>query len=587
MKTASLLSLLMTLVPATTLAQGSSRAPAPVVQGDLGRRLDDHLSRLAAYGMSGSILIERNGEVILHKGYGTINRETGEPVTTATPFILASLSKQFTATAILKLETQGKLKVSDTVGRFFPDAPADKAGITIDQLLSHTSGLPYLGTTGLFDPMEREGVMEEVLGLKLDFPPGERAAYSSPGYTLLAGIVEKASGETFEIYLRKNLFEPAGMSMTRFQGEPGTWEGMERVHSYSGSNDEGPIGSFGGADKGVGAGTVISTTGDLYKWELALRNNTVLSKEATDKLFAPHAESGGPFKHAYGWNVTNTPRNTRLIFHAGDFGGYNTEMRRYVDEGLTVIFTSNMRVDGPGYRQAVMNGVSLLIAGVDFPRPPAVARVAPDALQGHTGTYRLATGGTVTVRADGERLHIAGEGQDAISSIFGAGSADSGKQEFLNGRASEILTGAAKGDYGWLLRNLHPSLPPDAVEQGSKAWWGSRRDSLGEFRGVTILGTGTLSQNAAKTYYRIDFARGSSIGMFGWGGGKIMAIDQDLPVAGETLFLPESSESAASFDMFTGRSVHARFSASPGREPSRAVIFQNPDGEVRAERISG
>ena len=136
--------LALTLPSASALAQ--RREPvAPIVKGELGARLDAYMTRLSAFGMSGSLLVAKGGEVILDKGYGLADRKRGVPVEPSTPFMIGSLSKQFTAAAILKLEMEGKLSTSDTLGRFFPGAPADKRGITLHQLLTHTASLGAQG----------------------------------------------------------------------------------------------------------------------------------------------------------------------------------------------------------------------------------------------------------------------------------------------------------------------------------------------------------------------------------------------------------------------------------------------------------
>ena len=232
--------------------------------------------------------------MILHRAYGLANRAEQLPLRTDMPMLIGSLGKQFTATAILRLEMDGKLSTADSIGRFFPDAPAVRRGITIHQLLTHTAGLPYLPSGNLFERTERAEVMRQTLALPLVSAPGSGYAYSSPGYTLLAGIVEKASGERFESYLRRMLFVPAGMTNTAFEREEYDYIGPLVVHSYSGDNDEGAVPEFPYSDKFIGAGTIISTTSDLYKWEQALASDRILSAAAREKLFTPYVTVQGP-----------------------------------------------------------------------------------------------------------------------------------------------------------------------------------------------------------------------------------------------------------------------------------------------------
>lgn len=537
-----------------------------IVSGATGKQLDDYLTRLEAYGMAGSILVAKDGKVMLHKGYGIANRHTGEKITAETPFILASLSKQFTAAAVLKLAMQRRLTLQDTVGRFYPLAPPEIRAVTLHQLLCHTSGLPYLGANP-FAPMYRDSVMWEVLRMPLEFPPGSRAQYSSPGYTLLAGIIERASGKTFEEYLRKNLFGPAGMANTRFQGEAGDWPGHDFLHSYSDNNDEGPIGQMIGADKGVGAGTVISTTGDLRKWEEALWGGKILNKEHLAELLAPRAEGGRGFSYAYGWNVIKTIRGTTVISHAGDFGGYNTELRHYVDEGYSIIFTSNTRVKGAGFRQAVVNNISLILTGGKYAEPPHILANDETSIPKQLlGSWRLQSGGQLIIQEEQGKLLVGGEGSDVIGLLAGAPKEESKIAEKLSALAAEILAETAQGKFDQLQNNLHPSLPFAHVEQGTQQLYAMLRDSLGEYEGAEIIGTGVTGPQSAETYWRLKFQRGETIGMYGWAAGKIMALDADLPMAMQKFFLPEDSTTVAAFDVFTGQTVRVSLASGGAAE---------------------
>lgn len=572
--TVTLVAHIMSTTPSTTFSVPPSMYHIPngnarhsnngIVSGTIGKQLHDYLTRLEAYGMAGSILVVKNEEVILHKGYGLANRQTGAKITAETPFILASLSKQFTSAAVLKLAMQGRLTLQDTVGRFYPLASPEIRKVTIHQLLCHTSGLPYLGPNP-FAPMHRDSVMWEVLRMPLEFEPGSRAQYSSPGYTLLAGIIERASGKTFEAYLRKNLFEPAGMTNTRFQGETGNWAGHDVVHSYSDNNDEGPIGQMIGADKGVGAGTVISTTGDLRQWEEALWGGKILNTEYLAQLFAPHAEGGAGFSHAYGWNVIKTIRGTTVIGHAGDFGGYNAELRHYVDEGYSIIFTSNTRVQGAGFRQAVVNGISLILTGGKYADPPHILTQTTTIPKEFLGTWHLKSGGQLIIEEEQGKLLIGGEGNDAMELLAGTAREESPKGKELSALTTEILADIGQSNFDRLQKNLHPSLPFAAVEQGTQHLYAMLRDSLGEYQGAEIIGTGITGLHSAQTYWRLKFQRGETIGMYGWSGGKITAFDANLAVAMQKIFLPESTTTVAAFDIFTGRVVRVNIAANGGK----------------------
>ena len=181
----------------------------PVGREALGATIDTFLTRAAAYGLSGAVVVARDGDVVLRKGYGSADRARGALVTSETPFFIGSLAKQFTAAATLRLAADGRLTLDDTLGAYFPEAPQEKRAITIRQLLAHTSGLPYLPSAGLFGRGSRDSVMQEMLAEPLAFAPGSRYEYSTPGYILLAGVIERASGLTYEQYMRRCSIAPA------------------------------------------------------------------------------------------------------------------------------------------------------------------------------------------------------------------------------------------------------------------------------------------------------------------------------------------------------------------------------------------
>jgi CubicO group peptidase (beta-lactamase class C family) len=224
--------------------------------------------------------------------------------------------------------------------------PPDKRGITLDQLVHHTAGFVYL-TGGLFDSISSDSMVRAVLAAPLDFAPGARYQYSNPGYNLLGVIVARASGTSFNDYLRRALLVPAGMTHTAFSDEPERWTADRRTPSYSTAEADPPLYPTGRLPYTTGAGTVVSTAGDLWKWEQALRSGKVLGAKATAKLFAPGPESGPNQRYAGGWQVAKSQRGTTVIMHAGDLGGFNADMRRLVDEHATIVFLSNGRQGGP------------------------------------------------------------------------------------------------------------------------------------------------------------------------------------------------------------------------------------------------
>ena len=207
------------LVVWSVVALFGAGAPARAARADrLSAELHRHLTNTAAdSGFSGAVLVARGGKVVLHEGYGWADLAKTAPVTRETRFYIASITKQFTAAAVLKLEERGRLGLADPVGKHLPGVPPDKAAVTIHQLLTHTSGLGQdYAADGIRDRAE---AVRAVLAKPLKSPPGAQFRYSNDGYNLLAVIVEVVSGESYESFLRQNLLRPAGMSRTGFWGE--------------------------------------------------------------------------------------------------------------------------------------------------------------------------------------------------------------------------------------------------------------------------------------------------------------------------------------------------------------------------------
>ncbi len=181
--------------------------------------VDDYLTDAEALGYSGIVLWARSGKILLKKGYGLADRSARKRMSPQTVFDMGSVTKMFTAAAVLKLEEQGKLSVNDSIGKFFDDLPADKAEITIHHLLSQTSGIPLNTENDRpidYELIERDDFVKRVLKNDLRFRPGKEYLYSNDGYGLLAVIIEKASGMSYETFLNKEIFKPAGMNKTGY-----------------------------------------------------------------------------------------------------------------------------------------------------------------------------------------------------------------------------------------------------------------------------------------------------------------------------------------------------------------------------------
>jgi CubicO group peptidase (beta-lactamase class C family) len=309
------------------------------------RRIKTYLSELEKIGFSGSVLVDLNGKVISN-GFGFSDKERQLTNSSATIFDIGSITKQFTAAAILKLEMQGRLSTNDKLSKYLNNIPKDKETITIHDLLRHQSGL--ISNVGKdYEKISKEEFLNKVLSSKLRFDVGSSFSYSNIGYSLLAMIIEKVSGQTYETYLYENLWKPAGMQMTGYTRpnfDPNLIAvGYYRDNRIWGKPTEKEWDKTAPYWHLVGNGGILSTTGDLYKWHIALMTDRILSKEATYKLYHPklRLEETEASYYAYGWDVSKTNRGTTRLWHNGGNNIVYADFRRFIDEGTTLIMLTN------------------------------------------------------------------------------------------------------------------------------------------------------------------------------------------------------------------------------------------------------
>jgi CubicO group peptidase (beta-lactamase class C family) len=523
-----------------------------VVRGEVGARADSFLTRAAAHGFSGAIVVAKGGAIVLRKGYGLADRERGSPITPETPFFVGSLAKQFTAAAVLGLEADGKLRLGDSLGLFFPNAPANKRSITIRQLLSHTAGLPYLPSAGLFGRGSRDSVMREMLSERLESKPGSRYEYSSPGYVLLAGVIERASGMTYEQYLR-TLFERAKLRSTGFVGERERWS-VQPVRSYSDGTAESLLADVPSLPRFVGAGSIVSTVGDVYQWYAALSTGRVLPDSQRAKLFDPVVRVRQNVQEGLTWLIVSIPTGT-IRQAAGDIGGFNAELRDYVEEGLVIAFASNSRVRGRGYREIVLNAVARLSRGDHVTLPPEVVPIESSRLDSLVGRYAIADGGAVEVWTVGDSVFLGASNAGGIAALAGMDSAASVRGHEIDDKARNFLKSL---DTDSAAAFFHPSIPADARLAYLDRIRAALRDSVAQR--ADVIGTAVDSPIDARTYVRL----GSDIVSLVWNNGMLVGVAGGGRAAYTLRLKGSGANELSSYDLFTGRLV--RVELLPDRE---------------------
>ncbi|HXV75519.1 MAG TPA: serine hydrolase domain-containing protein, partial [Candidatus Polarisedimenticolaceae bacterium] len=305
--------------------------------------MDDLLRRAAALGFGGQVVVERDGELILARAYGQADRRAGRPFAIDTPVGIASISKHLTALAVLRLVDRGRVRLSDPIERHLDSVPPDKLGITIEQLLTHTSGLPGGDAAGDFELDSRAELLERILALDRAAASGERWIYSNSGYSLLAAIVEEAAGIPYEQFVDEQLFAAAGMRHSGFWHRPPP-DGLPAAHPYIGWRDQGSPADWPRNWRVFGAGDVLSTAADLYRLDRALRRGELVSRRLWRAARSVQAEIDETTGYGYGLFVYTDAAGRTVLEHGGDWQrGYNGLFMRYVDEEIVIVVTSNAR----------------------------------------------------------------------------------------------------------------------------------------------------------------------------------------------------------------------------------------------------
>ena len=306
---------------------------------DIESKVDEYIDAYLKMGnFSGSILIAREGKILLSKGYGMANFEHDVPNTAQTKFRLGSITKQFTAMAIMQLQEKGLLNVDDPIKKYIPDYPNGER-ITIHHLLTHTSGIPnltsfpdYRRTMMIPSPVEK--TIERFKDKPLEFTPGEKLKYSNSGYILLGYIIEKVSGKSYEAYLKENIFQPLNMVNTGYDHHSTLLK--HRAAGYA-LTDKGLINApYNDMSIPHGAGALYSTVEDLYLWDRALYTEKLVKKGSLNKMFTPFKENYG-----YGWVITSL-FNHKRIGHGGRIVGFSTSISRYIDDDVFIVVLSNI-----------------------------------------------------------------------------------------------------------------------------------------------------------------------------------------------------------------------------------------------------
>lgn len=378
----AVLLLAVLLMPSTSRARLSQEPDGKNLEAKLDAYLKPLLDMKA---FNGAVLIAQKGKVLLSKGYGMANYELDVPNTPQTKFHIASISKPFTAAAILLLQESGKLSVNDRLNKYLPDYPNGER-ITVHHLLTHTSGIPDVNQMPEYNersrfPQTPASLIEIFKNKPLSSPPGERYGYSNSNYNLLAFIIEKVSGQRFGDFLQANIFAPLGMHDTAHDGNAAALI-KNRATGYAPAGADGlEHAPYLDWTVKTGNGSLYSTVEDLYKWDRALYTEKLLKRGTLDQMFAKHLDGVG-----YGWFISRRS-NRNCIRMSGRSPGFQCEIHRYVDDDVCVIVLGN---NYSGTASFMINDIAAIVFGEPYEvmTVPKTLKLDPKVTAAFVGRYQ-------------------------------------------------------------------------------------------------------------------------------------------------------------------------------------------------------
>jgi len=383
-------------------------ANAAAADDSLVARIDaiarEAIERHAAPGIA--IGVMRDGKVLIDRGYGIADLENDVPARADSVFCIASVTKTFTAAAILQLATQGSLSLDDDIGKFVPEFPHRNQGVTIRRLLNHTAGIhnvtaipAYWAQVG--EPIEPAKLIGLFRDAPLDFEPGTSYLYSNSGYMLLGAVIEKASGMSYPQYLRSHLFVPLGLAHTSYCGTADLVHG--RARGYARGESGWVNAPHVDMSQGYAAGGVCSTTGDLLRWQYAMNHAKVLAPNLYTEMIA---RAPG---RTYGLGIGGgSNAGHRVLFHGGEIYGFDAMMTDYPDDDVAIAVLANTRGE-------LTSDIEARIARLVLEIPELVALPLTDGVRNSAaGRYHSNRGFDVSIVEHGETLFVESEGSPSV-----------------------------------------------------------------------------------------------------------------------------------------------------------------------------
>jgi D-alanyl-D-alanine carboxypeptidase len=394
------------LLAGSAAVAGDAARSGAAVKPDAVRQMEALLSGAYQPDAPGAaVLVMKDGMPLLRKGYGLADLELGVAIRPEMVFRLGSITKQFTAVGILMLVKEGKLALDDEITRFLPDYPTQGQRITVENLLTHTSGIRSYTDMPSWLPLWRKdftvkGLVDLFKKEPMRFKPGERWEYDNSGYFLLGAIIEKVSGKSYAEFISQRIFEPLGMKHSYYGAEEPIIPG--RVAGYEKRGNGFVNAAYLSMTQPYAAGSLLSSVDDLALWDAALYTEKLVPRPLLERAWTPYRlKDGRSTGYGYGWGIWQYEGH-RVIEHEGGINGFATSGMRLPDDRVYVAVLSNC----PGLESSP-SGLALKLAALAIGRPwrePVPVKVPAEVLDRHAGVYRIDEKQTRVVRRDGDHL---------------------------------------------------------------------------------------------------------------------------------------------------------------------------------------
>jgi len=546
------------------LAVAAAGADAALAR-DAGLSAAGLFDRLEGFGFSGGAFIVEAGRPVFKRSCGWADRALGEPFRFDTPFNIASVTKPLTALTVLKLAEEGALAPQDPLGRFLPAAPADKAKLTLAQLMSHSSGLPR--SVPMDDTVDRDALLQRILEVELIAAPGARFAYSNIGYCLLAAVIETVTGGTYREAVRRRIFEPAGMIRSGFEQDYRTTRPV--AHGYDEWKDVGAFPTTHRRGWFDGPGNIVSTLGDMVRLTQAIETGRLVSARSLASAMIAHSpstEDDGYDSYGYGWYLGKALDGSPLSAHSGDSVGYHSELRWYPQARRWIYLVATKELyDSSGFglgvhARVISNDLERLRTGAPVKAPPALRPGGRRVLDSLVGDFPSQDGaGRISVLRRDPRdpaLTAFAVGQRAADALSGADAVGASENAAANARAL-ALADLIRAEDGAGLKAALGSR--DFFAAGWVETFRAWREAHGSFVGFGPLTSRhtPFGDPQIRTFAPFRFERGEEVLEFTWAGTTLFETltGRGLPSPVIAPVAPVVGEGFATYDMVTRKAL--------------------------------